>query len=179
MLTVRTIFRLTSLAPEAWRRSVVQVSLSTTPHLLKVPAPPVIGNREQGGTGPNGRFSCTFLRIDERAGKERSEMRAWHIPAGPGPGSGRADGSLAGSLPPFGQRSLARRPVGPEGKRCRRVRRFDLMPGISRWRAGPPVFICCSVPLFPFRPEPRRSFWTRVAARLASGGHPRTGQGLL
>lgn len=31
----------------------------------------------------------------------------------------------------------------------------------------------------PFRSEPRRTFWTRVAARLASGGHPRTGQGLL
>jgi len=46
---------------------------------------------------------------------------------GPGPGSGRADGSLPGSLPPpFGHRSLARCPVWPEGRQCRGVRRFDL-----------------------------------------------------
>jgi hypothetical protein len=157
MLIVRTIFRLTSLAPEAWRRSVVQVSLSTTPHLPRATAPPVIGNREQGGTGPNGRFSSTFLRISERAGKERSEMRARHIPAGPGPGSGRADGSLAASLPPFGQRSLARRPVWPERRRCRRVRRFDLMPGISKVAGRPARIHLVQRSAIPFRFEPRRS----------------------
>ena len=45
------------------------------------------------------------------------------IPAKPGPGSGRPDWSLPGSLPPFGQRSLPRRLIQPEGGRWREVRR--------------------------------------------------------
>jgi hypothetical protein len=100
------------------------------------------------------------------------------IPAGPGPGSGRADGSLTGSLPPFGQRSLARRPVWPEGRWCRRVRRFDLMPGISGGREACP-YSSGAAYRFSFPAGNTPIFGIRAAVRLASGGHPRTGQRLL
>jgi len=43
----------------------------------------------------------------------------------------------AGQSHPFGRRSLARRPVRPEGSRCRRVRRIDLLQGGFHMAGGP------------------------------------------
>ena len=100
----------------------------------------------------------------------------WHIPAEPGPGSGRPTGACWAVSPHSGKRSLVRRLIRPAGRlRASGSGRCGLVPEVGSGAGARLVFMgsieVCENPGLEHDDRLRPN----VAARLASGGHPVTG----